>query len=168
MSPLIIEIKNQQKKIKLNPSRIIKITKKFLCHLKIQRAQLSVAFVTDRKIKVINRKYLGHDYATDVLAFDLNDEVFSGISISPQGRRSIPSSLEGEIVISTVTACKNAKRFKTTPDQEILLYLAHGILHLVGFDDHFAKGIKKMRFKEKELMGLLGRLESKKYGVSRK
>ena len=81
-------------------------------------------------------------YATDVLAFDLRD-------------RKSASALEGEIVISTGAACRQARQFKTTPQREVTLYVVHGILHLLGYDDHRPADIRKMRSKEKELMELL-------------
>jgi probable rRNA maturation factor len=83
-------------------------------------------------IRRLNRKYHFRDAATDVLAFDLSD-----------GRRMIT-----DIVISTDTAVRNAKTFKTTPLYENHLYLVHGLLHIFGYDDHDAKGRGMMRRKE--------------------
>lgn len=140
-----ILIENQQKIIPLKPAVLRKIVQKILRRVKIRRAELSFIFVTDQKIRAFNRKYLGRDYTTDVLAFDLKE--------GPAGERV--RSLEGDIIISTTTACKNAKTFKTSPQYEIVLYVAHGILHLLGYDDHRPKDIKKIRAKEQELMALV-------------
>lgn len=61
----------------------------------------------------------------------------------------------GDIVISTDAVIKNARIYKTTHPQELMLYVVHGILHLLGYDDHAEKDIRRMRKKESELMGLL-------------
>ncbi len=141
-----ILIENQQKVIPLKPAVLRKIVQKILRYEKISRAALSFVFVTDRKIRAFNKEYLGRDYTTDVLAFDLKEERSAGKK---------DRSLEGDIVISAATACRNAKSFKTSPHYEIVLYVAHGILHLLGYDDHSLKDIKKIRAKEQELMALV-------------
>lgn len=148
-----ILIENQQKIIPLNTAILRKIVQKILRHEKISRASLSFVFVTDQKIRSLHKKYLNKDSATDVLTFDFQEE-------TPKGKRL--KMLEGDIVISAVTAGKNAKSFKTTPHYEIVLYVAHGILHLLGYDDHSPNDIKKIRAKEQELMALVKSLIPKK------
>ena len=113
---MTINVANLQKKVRLNPQRIQKILTTILRRERIQDVSLSVAFVTARKIRALNQKFLKHRYPTDVLAFNLKDT--------------------WEIVISTDAAVQNAKRFKTSVQKEITLYLIHGILHLLGYNDH--------------------------------
>ena len=84
-------------------------------------------------MRAVNKKYLKHDYVTDVLTFDL-------------GKRT------GEIIICPQMACANAKAHQTTTEYEMILYVVHGILHLVGFDDHNPKDIIQMRRMENELL----------------
>ena len=60
-----------------------------------------------------------------------------------------------KIFISTETAARNARRFNTSLDDEVTLYLIHGILHLLGFDDHAPKDIARMRRKEQEILKIL-------------
>ena len=60
--------------------------------------------------------------------------------------------LAGEIIISTDAVEQNAKRFKTSRRHELTLYIIHGILHLLGFDDHDPRDVQKMRRKEEELL----------------
>lgn len=76
-----------------------------------------------------NKKYLGHDEATDVLTFDF-----------------------GEMMICPKVAAANAKRFKTSTEYELILYVIHGLLHLAGYDDRKPGDIKRMRAKEKKLL----------------
>ena len=58
--------------------------------------------------------------------------------------------LLADIMISTDTAINNARKFKTTPDYELMLYVAHGILHILGYDDRTKTQMKRMRKKEAE------------------
>ncbi len=146
-----IIIKDLQVKVPLNPPQIRKITKTILRHEGIDNAVLSVVFVSYQRIKSLNKKYLARNHATDVLAFDLRDNVPS----KPKSRQR-PKILVGDIFISTDAALKNAQMYKTTLAQELSLYIIHGLLHLLGFDDHQVIEIKKIRKKEQEILLLLG------------
>ena len=140
---MAIEIINQQKRIPLKTLPIKKTVQKILKILKVSDANLSIAFVTDQKIKFLNKKFLNRDHTTDVIAFDYARHQ------KPDTRHK---RIDGEIVISVTTAFRNAKRFNTTPKNELALYAIHGILHLLGYNDHSATDKKKMRKKEQELM----------------
>jgi probable rRNA maturation factor len=141
---MIIEIQNQQKKVPIPRSQIKRIAQKILRHEDISRANLSIVFVTDAQIQSLNKKFLHRSYATDVLAFAL------GSGKKPRA----PKQIEGEVVISAPMARKNAKAFKTSVRHELVLYVIHGILHLLGHDDHRPADIRRMRAKEAELMTL--------------
>jgi probable rRNA maturation factor len=124
------------------------MVRKILRHEAIGSAQLSVVFVTDQRMKSLNQKYLRHSFSTDVLAFDFR-------SSSEKKKDQPVKELNAEIVISTAAACRQAKIFGSTPDREIALYLIHGILHLLGFDDHRKVDIKRIRREEEKLMDLI-------------
>lgn len=148
---VIIEITRQQKKTPLLPSRIKKIVQKILKKEGVRTARLSLVFVTDRVLRDLNKKFLQHDYPTDVLAFDFRErKSFRGKSSRKQVR-----CLEGEIVVSTGAACRQARAFHSTPRREIILYIAHGILHLLGYDDQRPRDREKMRKKEREILDYL-------------
>ncbi|MDP8213112.1 MAG: rRNA maturation RNase YbeY [Candidatus Zapsychrus exili] len=132
-------VENLQKKINLKPLQIVKIAKTILRHEGIKKSIVSIVFVTSQKIIALNKKFLGKTYATDVLAFDFKGDAKNG-------------ALEGDIIISTDAVIKNSKEFKTNVEEEIALYVIHGILHLLGFDDHKKKDTEVMRLKEKELL----------------
>jgi len=123
------------------------MVKTILRHEGIAAADLSFVFVTDRTIKALNKKYLQRNHATDVLAFDLSTDELSS--------KKSKASLTGEIIISVEAAVKNAKLYHATLKAEITLYVIHGILHLLGYDDHSSSDIKRMRAKEQELLNLL-------------
>ena len=95
----------------------------------ISRATLSIAVVSDRAIRPLNRRYLQHDYATDVLSFLLD---------------SGPGWLDGEIIVSADTAASQAPQYDSSAEAELLLYVIHGALHLVGYDDTTPAERKRM------------------------
>ena len=145
-----LTVENLQKKIPLNLPRIRNLTKKILEKENIENAVISVIFVSRQKMASLNKRFKGKSYATDVLAFDLSDEFFLG------GKSSkIPHGLMGDIVISPEAAVKNSKEYDVSIDQELVLYVIHGILHLIGYDDHKELDIDKMRKRESFLLGFL-------------
>jgi probable rRNA maturation factor len=80
----------------------------------------SIAIVDDSTIHELNRKHLGHDWPTDAISF-----VFS----------STDRRVEGEVIVSSETAERLCGRAGWRHADEILLYVIHGLLHLVGLDD---------------------------------
>jgi len=136
-----VAIRNLQKTVRINPPQLTVITKKILKSLHLHSADLSLVFVSDRRMKILNQKYLKYNFSTDVLAFDLREQ------------KGSLRTLGGEIIISTDTAKRNSKIYGTTLKKEIVLYVIHGILHLVGYDDHEARDIRRMREKEQEILG---------------
>lgn len=97
--------------------------------------EITLCFVNDSQIRKLNVKYLKEKSPTDVLAFDL-------------GLKTKNSPMLADVVISTDTAIRNAKLFKTTPLFELNLYCLHGVLHLLGYKDKTLKDKKLMRKKE--------------------
>ena len=139
----IIEIKNQQKKVRLNLPRIKKIASKILKLSKVSGAHLSIAFISNQKIKILNKQYLRHDYPTDVISFDFSE------------KKQRVKYLNGEILVSAEMAAQNARTFGTNAEQQIILYILHGTLHLLGYNDHTPNEIKQMRKTEEKLMSAL-------------
>ncbi|MDD3374805.1 MAG: rRNA maturation RNase YbeY [Candidatus Omnitrophica bacterium] len=140
-----LTVKNLQKKIPINLNLIKQKIVSILCSENVLDADLSVVFLTDQRIRTLNKKYLNHDYATDVLSFDL---------LSHQ-KISKNKYLEGEIFVSAETAYRNAKIYGSTASQELMLYVVHGILHLLGYNDKTVLDIKKMRAKEQQIFNFL-------------
>ncbi|HPL83079.1 MAG TPA: rRNA maturation RNase YbeY [Candidatus Omnitrophota bacterium] len=131
-----VTVKNLQKKVSLRQREIKKIISKVLqSEKKGIKGEINVSFVNDPLIRKLNKKYLKKDSPTDVLAFNIGD-------IKEK------TKLYADILISADTALRNAKIFKTTPDYELKLYSVHGILHLLGYDDHSLKDKKIIRKKE--------------------
>ena len=97
----------------------------------------------------MNRVHLGRDCATDVLAFDLREDEGSATHIGDD-------SSSAEIYVCLDVAVDAAQRYNTTVGYEAVLYIVHGFLHLVGYDDHAATGAHAMRRTEAETMAELG------------
>ena len=125
----------------LSAVRVRRFTQGVLRKLGKSHMDLSLVLTNDREIRRFNRKYLHHDRPTDVLAFNLKE----GLPISKR-------KILGDIMISTERAKIYAKRFENTFWDEVKLYIVHGILHLLGYDDHKARDRVRMRRKEKEIL----------------
>ena len=100
-------------------------------------AGLSLTLVGKARMQRLNRTYGQRNYATDVLAFPMQDASQS------------PHSFVGEVVICVPVALSQASRFGNTPDEEMLRLLIHGILHLLGYD-HETTERDAERMKRKE------------------
>ncbi len=81
--------------------------------------EIAYVFVNDEKILEVNRRYLRHDYYTDIITFDYSE----GDVIS------------GDLFISLDTVRTNAGQAGDTPEEELLRVIIHGILHLCGIND---------------------------------
>jgi probable rRNA maturation factor len=110
--------------------------------------ELEIVFLSDERMRALNKKYADSDRPTDVLSFKLGEKEF--------GR---PDSFIGEILISSDTAARNSKVFGSTFGEEIILYVIHGILHLFGYDDADAGSRARMSEKENVILRELCRKE---------
>jgi len=100
---------------------------------------VSFIFCSDNYLLEVNKKYLTHDYYTDIITFDyVEGELISG-----------------DIFISTDRVKENAKEFSTTTENELNRILIHGILHLLGYKDKIKKDKELMTFKEDIYLNVL-------------
>lgn len=81
--------------------------------------EIGYLFVDDEKILEVNREYLGHDYYTDIITFDYDED----------------DVINGDLVISLDTVKSNAEQFGKTYEEELHRVIIHGILHLCGIND---------------------------------
>jgi rRNA maturation RNase YbeY len=102
---------------------------------------LAIVFTHSRFIRKMNREFLKHDYATDVIAFPLGED----------------SSMEGEIYINLDAAQKQAREYGVTYTHESHRLLIHGALHLLEYDDTTLRGKKKMSEREDMYLELMKR-----------
>ncbi|MBM3245004.1 MAG: rRNA maturation RNase YbeY [Candidatus Omnitrophica bacterium] len=138
-----VVIKNNQKRITVTGAFLKSIgsavKQTFLNRPLSSKGTITIALVNDKVIRELNLLYLGEDSPTDVLSFNIERDKHRGILVA-------------DIIISTDTAVKNAKIYGTTAKNELLLYVIHGSLHLLGYNDN---SMKKRNIMEKEAYRIL-------------
>lgn len=110
-----------------------------VCHREAKELTvLNYIFCSDEYLLDINRKYLDHDYYTDIISFPLKTD-----------------PIEGDIFISVDRVRENALEFGVEFDLELARVMVHGLLHFMGYDDHSEEDIAIMRAKENEYIKIL-------------
>lgn len=117
-----IEINTDEQTHTIDVSRLKNAIRAILQDAGIESAEISIGVVNDERMHELNRQFLNHDYPTDVLSFVLEYD---------EDR----NSLDGEIIASSDYATREAKRYGWSMNDELLLYVIHGCLHLIGHDD---------------------------------
>ncbi|MCQ2131309.1 MAG: rRNA maturation RNase YbeY [Bacteroidales bacterium] len=124
---------NQDIDFKLKGKLINNQWLKLVAESEIRRiGDVNIIFCSDNYILDVNMKYLGHDYFTDIITFDYCEK----------------DRLNGDLFISIDSVRENALHYGTEFETELNRVMVHGILHLIGYDDHSKKDIKVMREKE--------------------
>lgn len=100
---------------------------------------LAVCLVDSQEITRLNERFLQHRGSTDVITFDYCDAATS-------------RWLSGEIFICVDEAVKQARRFRTSWQSEVVRYVVHGVLHLCGYDDRTAGARRRMKRREDRLV----------------
>lgn len=112
---------------------------KLVAESEIRRiGDIAVIFCSDNYILDVNRRYLEHDYFTDIITFDYCE-----------GDR-----LSGDLFISVDTVRENSVEYGTDFDEELDRVIVHGVLHLIGYDDHTEEETAQMRAKENYYLSL--------------
>lgn len=99
---------------------------------------INVIFCSDNYLLDINKKFLSHDYFTDIITFDYCDD----------------DILSGDLFISVDSVKDNSAFYQTSVNDEMDRVIVHGLLHLIGYDDHTDEDIKVMRAKEDQYLSL--------------
>jgi len=100
--------------------------------------KLSFIFTSNKQIRLINKKYLNHDYDTDVITFDYREG----------------NLISGDIFISVEQVRINAKSYNTEEEQELRRVMIHGVNHLLGYNDNSDEEREIMRQMENEALHL--------------
>lgn len=130
-----VSVANRQELLELPRARLEEIARTVLEGEKVSNAKISLAFVDNPTIHDINKRFLNHDEPTDVITFPLSD---------PGAK-----TLEGELVIGVEIAMEQAKDRGHDVNDELGLYVIHGLLHLCGFDDTNPSAEREMRRAER-------------------
>lgn len=136
-----ILVADLQAAVRLPVARLKRLARTVRRGEKLRSGDLSIAFVDRATMRKANRRFLRHDYDTDVLAFPLE------------------SPMLGEIVISTDFAVKEARTRGLPVLEEVFRYLVHGILHLAGYDDHSPGAKRKMWARQERYLRACGCLK---------
>jgi len=104
----------------LKKIRIHHLVKSLSKELTFTISNLEINFITGRSILDINKRYLKHNYTTDIITFNYS---------------SVTKHIDGEIFISIDEALVNSEKFKVAFSDELARLVIHGILHLLGYDD---------------------------------
>ena len=135
-----IEISDQQQR-SLDFADCTNVARMILDDFGFDQSEISIAFVDDPTIRDLNKQYLNHDYETDVISFVLEQS---------------ETALTGQLLVSTDTAEKMGQQIGVPMQHEVLLYVIHGMLHLVGFDDTDPESAEKMRAAEADYLSRFG------------
>jgi probable rRNA maturation factor len=134
---IAIPINNRQNQVPVDRPRLRRAIRAIIQDANIRRARISVAVVDNPTIAALHRQFLDDPTPTDVLSFLLEHT---------------EDAFEGEVVVSAETARAVAADFGATPEDELLLYVIHGTLHLVGYDDTTPRKRAVMRKKERKYL----------------
>ena len=134
-------ITNRQSAIGLSDDRIVEAIRSAAMVRGFRSGQIGVRVTDDAAIHEINVRHLGHDYPTDVISFPYSDD---------------EDWIEGELVVSVDTAEQHASAADWSWENELLLYMIHGTLHIAGMDDHDEGDRAEMREAERRVLRMLG------------
>jgi len=112
--------------------------------------EVGILIAGAQRVRALNRRYLGHDYPTDVIAFALTEGEGPP---PPDGVSHL-----GEAIVSYPQARQQAARYGHSLQRELALLIAHGVLHLLGYDDQDPRREPLMRAREAAVLERLGEL----------
>ena len=135
-----VDVTNNQTRVPVDEQQLRKAVQITLAEKAVTGAQISVAVVDDATISQLHQRFLGKNEPTDVLSFVLERD---------------EDSLEGEIVVSAETAEVTAQWYDWPAEHELLLYVIHGALHMVGYDDVTSEQRAVMRKAERAYLARL-------------
>jgi len=148
-----IDISNRQQTIPIDSNAVHAAV---LCALRMEQvasAVLSISIVDNAAIHALNRDHLQHDYPTDVISFQLDfSEGDDQLSELP----AAGAAIEGEIIASAEMAASMAAAGQWSAQDELTLYVLHGLLHICGYDDLNPHDKSVMRSRERVILSSLG------------
>ncbi|HEX2583281.1 MAG TPA: rRNA maturation RNase YbeY [Chlamydiales bacterium] len=136
-----IHLQNSQKDLPLSLKAVRFLVKEILQFLKSPHSEVSIYFVTTRKIRQLHEEFFNDSSTTDCISFPLDEDYL------------------GEVFVCPKTAIDYAAVKKTDPFEETALYIIHGLLHCLGYDDLTPLLRRTMRKKEKSCMALIKKLD---------
>lgn len=127
-----VQVFNAHSRYRLGHRPVQRYIRRVLRTAKTREATISVVFLNSESTRTLNRKYLGHDYTTDVISFCLEDG----------------TNLEGEVYVNLDRARTQARTYGVRFWNEVARLVIHGTLHLLGFDDRTPRLREEMQREE--------------------
>jgi len=135
----MVEVVNRQRGQKISVASWVKRTNEFLIAVGKAETAVTIAFVSDRQIRALNKQFRHIDKATDVLSFPLDDDADN----------------LGDIAISIETAARQAKENGLTLNGELAQLILHGLLHLLGYDHETDNGeMNRLELRLRKKLGI--------------
>lgn len=143
----MISFENEDVELKLKNKLILKKWIKQVAEsYGFKTGDLTYIFCSDEKILEVNRQYLQHDYYTDIITFDYDEDCV----------------VSGDMFISVDTVRTNAEQYAPSFDDEMHRVIIHGVLHLCGLKDKAPDDEKRMRAAEEKALAMLAPLLAEK------
>ena len=139
-----LAIANRQRTKKINQRLLKQVVAELFAELQITEAELGIILVGAQEMARINWQFLQHEGSTDVITFD-----YAGKRKAESRKKK---KLCGELFICVDDAIKQAKEFKTKWQAEVVRYVVHGVLHLLGYDDLEPQLRRMMKREENQLV----------------
>ena len=137
-----ILITDEQTECAIDHEKLKGQIRNILIGLECDEKEISILLADDKKMRELNNQYRGQDRSTDVLAFPQNDG----------GREKPITHFLGDVVVSIVTARWQSTQHKLSLEEELIVLLIHGILHLLGYDhERSDEEARHMKEKTREL-----------------
>src|SRR5256714_13483463 len=121
---MMIEVVNRQRRITIDEERWRQLAERSFSKIGVEDKGATVAFVSDRAMRELNRRWRGKRGTTDVLSFPAEQDEFE----------KVEGETLGDVVISVEQAARQAKEHGLEFDEEVAQLILHGILHLCGYD----------------------------------
>ena len=147
-----VVLQNRQRVVAIDRAWLRRTAEAVLSAARADGAELSLVLVSDRRMRVLNRRYRKKDRPTDVLAFPLHEKWGQATF------RSLSPFLLGDVVISVPTARRQAAELGHGLREELRRLLVHGVLHLLSYDhERGPRDAALMARKEKAILKMINR-----------
>jgi probable rRNA maturation factor len=140
---IVVQIAKNFKNINIHSLKLKKLVKAVCNRFGLSKAAISIAIVNSAQIRKMNKRFLRRNITTDCISFDLSDN-----------KKNAVKSLE--LIVNGEMAVKQAKLRGHSSEAELALYITHGLLHNLGFDDSTKSHAKKMHSVEDEILQQFG------------
>lgn len=122
-----IVVANRQRAKKINTRSLKRMVREVFAELAVADGDLGINLVAAREMTLVNETFLGHEGSTDVITFDHTER--------RRKKSGMRKTVHGELFVCVDDAITQAREFETNWQSEVVRYVIHGILHLLGYDD---------------------------------